>query len=110
MTLPANAFWRETGDGVLIAVRLTPRGGRDSLEGSETLADGRIVLKARVRVAPTEGEANTALIALLAATLALPRSRLRIASGATMRLKTIAVQGEPADIVPRLMALQPKRA
>ena len=110
MTTQPASFWRETRDGVQIAVRLTPRGGRDALDGSETLSDGRCVLKARVRAAPTEGEANAALIRLLAEVLALPRSRLSIAGGATARLKTVAVEGESADLVRRLMALQPPRA
>jgi uncharacterized protein len=29
-------------------VRLTPKGGRDAIDGIERLADGRAVLKARV--------------------------------------------------------------
>ena len=38
--------------GIALAVRLTPKGGRDAIDGIETLADGRAVLKARVRAAP----------------------------------------------------------
>ena len=48
-------------DGVVVTVRLTPKGGRDAIDGIETLADGRAVLKVRVRAAPSEGEANAAL-------------------------------------------------
>jgi len=110
MTAQLASFWRETRDGVQIAVRLTPRGGRDAIDGSETLSDGRCVLKARVRAAPTEGEANEALIRLLAQVLALPRSRLSIAGGATARLKTVAVEGQSADLARRLIALQPAHA
>lgn len=93
--MAAEPFWRETRDGLQLAVRLTPRGGRDALDGVETLADGRRVLKARVRAAPTEGEANDALIRLLAQALGLSRSRLSIVSGATARLKIVAVEGAP---------------
>ena len=93
--MAAEPFWRETRDGLQIAVRLTPRGGRDALDGVETLADGRRVLKARVRAGPTEGEANDALIRLLAQALGLSRSRLSIVSGATARLKIVAVEGQP---------------
>jgi uncharacterized protein YggU (UPF0235/DUF167 family) len=110
MTQPAASFWRETRNGVQIAVRLTPRGGRDELGGGEILSDGRCVLKARVRAAPTEGEANAALVRLLAEALGLPRSRISIAGGATARLKIVAVEGEAADLGRRLMALQPARA
>ncbi len=52
--------WQQTPEGVSVAVRLTPKGGRDAIDGLETLSDGRAVLKARVRVAPSEGEANEA--------------------------------------------------
>jgi len=45
----------------VVSVRLTPKGGRDSIDGVDTLADGTAVLKARVRAAPSEGEANAAL-------------------------------------------------
>lgn len=94
--------WRATKDGLALAVRLTPRGGRDALDGFETLADGRTVLKARVRAAPSEGEANAALVALLAKEIGLPRSQLTIAGGATARLKTVVLQGEPTALARRL--------
>ena len=98
MTDPAARPWRETKEGIALDIRLTPRGGRDALDGIETLADGRVVLKARVRAAPTEGEANTALIRLLAQEFALPRSHLAIVSGATARLKTVALRGDSSAL------------
>ena len=64
--------WSPASNGVVVAVRLTPRGGRDAIDGVEIQADGRAVLKVRVRAAPTEGEANEALVRLLAKTLAVP--------------------------------------
>lgn len=94
MTDPAARPWRETREGIVLDIRLTPRGGRDALDGIETLADGRVVLKARVRAAPTEGEANTALIRLLAGEFGLSRSQVAIVSGATARLKTVALSGK----------------
>jgi len=86
-------------------VRLTPRGGRDALDGLETLADGRVVLKVRVRAAPSEGEANAALIALIARRLELPKSRIALAQGASARIKTLALAGEAAVLAQRLEAL-----
>ena len=74
-------------------MRLTPRGGRDAIEGWETDAAGREHLKARVRAAPVEGEANAALEALLARALGLPKSAVTVARGATARLKQVAVEG-----------------
>jgi len=84
-------------------VRLTPKGGRDAVEGWEAAADGSRRLKARVRAVPEDGKANTALVALLAETLRVPKSAVRIVSGATARLKRIEIAGE--DIAARLEAL-----
>lgn len=61
---------------------MTPRGGRDAVEGREALSDGRRVIKVRVRAAPTGGAANEALVRLVAKILGVPPSRVRIASGA----------------------------
>lgn len=94
--------WTVAGDGLRLTVRLTPRGGRDAIDGIETLADGRTVLKLRVRVAPSDGQANAALIALLARELNLPRSTVMLAAGATARLKTVALAGEPLELAARL--------
>jgi uncharacterized protein YggU (UPF0235/DUF167 family) len=94
--------WSVTPDGLAIVVRLTPRGGRDGLDGVETLADGRDVLKARVRAAPSEGEANAALIALLAKEFSVSRSRVSLTAGASARLKRIIVQGDAEVLAARL--------
>jgi len=53
--------WSAAQNGVHITLRLTPKGGRDSIDGIEAMSDGRSVLKARVRAAPHEGVANEAL-------------------------------------------------
>jgi uncharacterized protein YggU (UPF0235/DUF167 family) len=90
-----TAFWEARPDGVRLLVRLTPRGGRDALEGPGTLADGRRVLKARVRAAPEKGAANAALEALLAAHFGVARSAVSVIAGQSGRLKTVAVQGDP---------------
>ena len=88
--------------GVSLALRLTPRGGRDALEGWETDAAGRAFLKARVRVAPEDGRANDALVELLARALDVPRSDVAISSGAKARLKIVTVKGDPEHLARRL--------
>jgi uncharacterized protein len=97
--------WRPTHDGIVVACRLTPRGGRDAIEGVTRLSDGTSVLLARVRSAPEEGRAIEALRALLAAKLGAPISRVRISAGAKSRLKQIAVTGDPDALIARLRAL-----
>ena len=83
-------------------MRLTPRGGRDAIEGVERRADGRVVLKARVRAAPFEGQANAALCRLLAETLDVAPRHVTVAGGATARVKRIQIAGEADSLVERL--------
>ena len=85
-----------------MSVRLTPKGGRDEVGGIETLADGRCVLKARVRAAPTEGQANDALISLLAKTLDLARSKVTLAAGESARIKRVAIEGDGKALAAQL--------
>ncbi|MDF2972320.1 MAG: bifunctional methylenetetrahydrofolate dehydrogenase/methenyltetrahydrofolate cyclohydrolase [Microvirga sp.] len=47
--------WRIRPEGLEVRVRVTPRGGRDAIDGIETLSDGRPVLKVRVRAVPEDG-------------------------------------------------------
>jgi uncharacterized protein (TIGR00251 family) len=97
--------WRRTKDGVIVSCRLTPKGGRDAIDGVAQLADGSSVLLARVRSAPQDGEANQALCALVADRLGAPASGVRIVAGSKSRLKQIAVSGDAAVLVMRLEAL-----
>ncbi len=89
----------------MLDVRLTPRGGADAVEGVERQSDGRVVLKARVRAAPVEGEANDALCRLIAKSLHVAPSRVEVASGATSRIKRLRVAGETAALVAALERL-----
>jgi uncharacterized protein YggU (UPF0235/DUF167 family) len=81
-------------DGVVLAVRLTPRGGRDAFDGVEQLADGRPILKVRVRAAPSAGAANSALTALIAAALGVARGDVSLVAGAGARLKRVRIDGD----------------
>lgn len=101
MALP----WRFSAQGVSIALRVTPRGGQDAIDGIETLANGRSVVKVRVRAVAEGGEANRAVTELLAKALRVPKSHVRVLSGATSRLKQVAVDGEPAQLGAALEAL-----
>jgi len=98
----SNRAWTLAPDGLQVAVRLTPKGGRDSIDGIETLADGRAVLKARVRAAPSEGEANAALGRVLARALDVPSRDVTIVGGATSRIKRVKVIGDAAQLAAAL--------
>jgi uncharacterized protein len=94
--------WVAVPGGVLVAVRITPKGGRDAIDGIELLADGRVVLKARVRAAPSDGAANRALVRLLADVLAMAPREVSIAAGANGRIKRVKLDGNPAALVSAL--------
>lgn len=95
--MPASPV-RRVKDGVLVALRLTPKAKATRLIGLAGRADGATVLKASVTAAPERGKANQALIALLAKAWRMPKSALSVATGATSRAKQIHVAGDPAAL------------
>jgi uncharacterized protein len=97
--------WHARDDGLEVTVRLTPRSNRDEIDGIETLADGRPVLKVRVRAIPEAGAANAALLRLLAESLRRPASSLNLESGATARLKTVHIAGNANELARGLQEL-----
>lgn len=99
----ADDPWRPTAGGLALVVRLTPKGGRDAIDGVECMSDGRPVLKARVRAAPEDGKANAALVEFLAKALRVPRSAVTLASGQTSRIKILEIAGE-ADALGKALA------
>jgi uncharacterized protein len=98
----AGEPWTVAADGVMIDVRLTPRGGRDAIEGTQLRADGRAVLKVRVRAAPAAGEANAALCLTIAKAIGVAPRAVTLTGGATSRSKRIRVAGDPAILVDAL--------
>ncbi|WP_029077023.1 DUF167 family protein [Kaistia adipata] len=101
----SGAFYRVGEGHVVVQLRLTPKGGRDALDGVVALSDGRMVLQARVRAAPDKGAANAALEGVLAKALGVPRSAVTLVSGHTARLKSLRVDGDVAALAARLAAL-----
>jgi uncharacterized protein YggU (UPF0235/DUF167 family) len=90
-----GSCYRREANGLLLAVRLTPRAGRDAVDGVGALSDGRAVALTRVRALPAEGEANAALTALLAKRLRVPKSAVTIAGGHSARVKQVRIAGDP---------------
>lgn len=98
--------WRAApGGGLLLDLRVTPNASADRIEGVETRADGRVVLRLRVRAVPDKGRANAAVTALLAKTLDLPKSAVGLVAGDTAREKTVRLEGDAATLASRLAAL-----
>jgi uncharacterized protein (TIGR00251 family) len=97
--------WRYSPAGVSVSLRVTPRGGRDDIDGIETLANGRSVVKVRVRAIAEGGEANRAVTELLAKSLGVSTASVRLLSGATSRMKQVAVDGDPKKLGEALRVL-----
>lgn len=74
-------------------VKLQPGASTDRIEGWQADPEGRPVLKVRVRARPVDGQANAALIALVAEALDLPRADVTLARGGQSRLKRLSVVG-----------------
>ena len=104
----ARRPWISTADGVRLDVRLTPKGGRDAIDGIELLADGRAVLKARVAAPPSEGEANEALVRLVAKAVGVPPRDVALTAGATARIKRLVISGDGPPLIAALEKIAAK--
>jgi uncharacterized protein (TIGR00251 family) len=101
----AAAPWQVLAHGLVLTVRLTPKGGRDAIDGIEAMADGRSVLKVRVRAAPSEGEANDALVRLLAKSLKIAARQVTLVAGATARIKRVEIAGSGPALAAALASI-----
>ncbi len=80
-----------------IEVRVTPRSSRNQI-----VVDGNVI-KVYVTAAPTDGEANKAVCALIAKKLGIAPSKVDVVSGLTSRNKVLEIEGlEPESIHQRL--------
>ncbi|MFN3558521.1 MAG: DUF167 domain-containing protein [Brevundimonas sp.] len=88
-----------------LPIRLTPGASSDRIDGWDLDLDGRPILKVRVRARPVEGEANAALLKLMAKTLGVPKSAVSLERGGQSRVKRIAIEGlSPDEVRARLSA------
>jgi uncharacterized protein (TIGR00251 family) len=97
--------WRAAAGGILLDIRVTPKGGRDAIDGVEMLSSGQPVLKVRVRALPTDGEANDAVNRLIAKSVGIARSNVTLERGVSARVKTLRIAGDGAAIIASLEAL-----
>ena len=82
-----------------LALKLQPAASVDRIDGWEADAEGRPVLKVRVRARPVDGEANDAVTRFLAKALGVSRSAVSVKRGGQSRLKMISVEGLDENIL-----------
>ncbi|MCP3736392.1 DUF167 domain-containing protein [Sphingomonas sp. RP10(2022)] len=85
--------WAARDDGIVLAVRVTPRGRRNAL-----VAGTDEHLAARLAAAPVDGKANAALIALVADRFGVAKRAVTLVAGETARVKRLHVAGDPAAL------------
>lgn len=93
--------WRVSKDGLVIAIRLSPKSSRDEVAGIVAAADGPRLAIA-VRALPSEGEANAALNGVLAKWLGIAKGRISLASGHRSRQKQVVIAGDGAELARRI--------
>jgi len=92
-----------TETGVVLSVRVTPRGGRDAILGWDPAAG---VLHVRVSAPPLDGAANRAVAALLADRLSLRPRQIVLVGGASARDKRFCLFNlDAAELHHRLAVL-----
>ncbi len=93
-----DKFWKLLPDGIEVSVRATPKGGRDSVDGTKTDAAGAQWLSVRVSAPPDDGKATKAVAKVLATHFGAPARDVTLVSGATARLKRFRITGNPAQL------------
>jgi uncharacterized protein (TIGR00251 family) len=88
-----------TAPSCLVEILVQPRASRAKIGPRH---DGRI--KIAVTSPPVDGEANAAVIALLAKALGIARSAVEVVGGATSRRKTLRIAGVTTAQIEELIA------
>lgn len=88
--------------GVRIRLKVTPRAGRNQVEGLAPDADGGVALRVAVSAAPEDGKANAAVVKLLAAEWGVAKSTISVVLGAADRRKVLQLAGDPAALSGKL--------
>ena len=103
--MTAAAAWTPVAGGLSLRVRVTPRGGRDGVDGLGADAADVPHVKLRVAAAPVDGAANAAVETVLAKWLGVPLSGVEVVNGTTMRVKMVRIEGDPVQLMQRCQAL-----
>ena len=85
-----------------LTVKVHPRARRSALAGR--LGDA---WKLSLAAPPVDGKANDECVRFFAEFARVPRSRVRIVTGLTSRLKVVEIEGVPQEDLERLLSTTP---
>lgn len=80
--------------GVFLYVKVTPKASADKVVGWD-----KDTLKVKVRAAPEKGEANQAVVKLLARHFDIPQSSFTLIKGASCRIKLFLVEHKNFSLI-----------
>ena len=80
-------FYQWIKDDLYLRVRVQPKASKDAF--AEQLGDA---IKIRITAPPVDGKANSHLIAFLAKTFGIAKSKIEIISGKTGRIKQLKIK------------------
>jgi uncharacterized protein (TIGR00251 family) len=89
----------------LLAVRVTPKASRNEISGLYRGASGAVSLSVKVTAAPDKGQANAAVIKVLAKAMRVSKSSFHLVKGQTERNKTFEITGPTHPIEAFLASL-----
>jgi uncharacterized protein (TIGR00251 family) len=88
--------------GVRLTIKVTPKASSNRIGIAMRETDGAYVLKVYVTTVPEDGQANEAVLKVLAKSWGLSKSTLEIISGHKDRKKVIHIQGNPQTLMKQL--------
>jgi uncharacterized protein (TIGR00251 family) len=90
--------------GIRLRLKVAPKAKRNAVGSWLDEPDGSKALKVAVTVAPEDGKANAAVIALLAKEWGVAKSAISVVAGATDRRKIVEIRGQSAELMQKLQA------
>lgn len=94
----ASRRWNSVATNVILPIKVKPNSRQEKV----TFENGMLLM--RVNAPPRDGEANEAVIRLLAELLRIPKSQITIAGGHSSSLKRISIPDGYKAAVDRLVA------
>jgi uncharacterized protein len=90
---------KPTDFGVRLIIKVTPKASSNRIGIAMNENYGTYALKVYVTAVPEDGEANEAVLKLLAKSWGLPKSIFKVLSGHKDRKKVIHIQGDPQSLM-----------